>query len=73
MKYDALFNKIREKGFSLSTFRKACGFSKTTFSRRMSGKVEFTLCEIQKIIKLLGLSEEETMGIFFPDYMGNVA
>ena len=68
MSFLSLFRKIEGKGFDSASFCKACGFSRSTFSRRMSGESEFTGKEVEKMIEVLGLTMEETREIFFTDY-----
>lgn len=64
-------NKLRyyiaERGKTLTDFEAALGISKAALYRKMNGKSEFTREEIQKAIFWLGLSDEETMAIFFSD------
>ena len=62
-------NKLRyyiaNRGRNISDLEKAIGISKTALYRKMRGKTEFTREEIQKIIDYLGLSDAETIEIFF--------
>ena len=67
MSFLSLFRKIEGKGFDSASFCMACGFSRSTFSKRMSGETEFTAREIEKMVEVLGLTMEETREIFFTD------
>lgn len=64
-------NKLRyfiaDRGKSISDIEAALGISKTALYRKMNSKSEFTREEIQKLILVLGLSDEETMSVFFND------
>lgn len=65
MSFYALFKKIEGMGFDSESFCKACGFSRRTFSERLSGESDFNLEEIQRMIDVLKLTEEEAKEIFF--------
>lgn len=64
-------NKLRyyiaDRGKNMASFEAELGISKTALYRKMNGKSEFTRAEIQRAILYLGLSEEETMSVFFND------
>lgn len=63
-----LKEKIAETGVNIEAFAKSVEMDKTTFYRKLNaGGVKFTICEIQRIIKKLGLSNEEAMSIFFTE------
>lgn len=55
--------EIMKRGFTMTSLSKAIGISKSAFSKKINGKSEFTLGEIQKIVDVLGL--ESPIPIFF--------
>lgn len=58
--------KITECGYaSLSQLEKDTGIKPSTMSRKINGKTEFKLCEINALRSALRLSSDETMEIFF--------
>lgn len=54
---------IVERGFTAASLSEAIGISKSAFSKKINGKSEFTLGEIQKIVDVLEL--ESPIPIFF--------
>lgn len=63
-----LKSKIVENGMTVSKFADAALIGRDTLYRRLrSGGNHFTLEEIQKITKILSLTSEEVMLIFFTD------
>ena len=63
-----LKEKIAESGMNIETFARSVEIDRTTFYRKLNaGGVKFTICEIQRIIKMLGLSNEEAANIFFTE------
>jgi hypothetical protein len=65
MNTNLLRGYIISKGWKFSDFRKKIGITETAFYRKSHGITEFTCSEISKIIKVLGLSKDEVMNIFF--------
>ena len=59
----ALKAEIMKKGFTAERLSRAIGISKAAFSKKINGKSEFTLGEIQRIVDVLGL--ESPIPIFF--------
>ena len=55
--------EIVKRGFTASSLSKAIGISKSAFSKKINGKSEFTLGEIQRIVEVLGL--DSPIPIFF--------
>ncbi len=55
-----------ERGLSYAEVAKAIGVSESTMNRRMKSHI-FGSDEIQKLIELLGISQEKATSIFFPD------
>ena len=62
-----LKGKVVEKYNTQSNFTKALGISNPAWTKRTKGIAEFKCSEIEKIIKLLDLTEEETFLIFFSE------
>ena len=62
-----LKGKISEKGFNQKTMSEAIGMTEQTFSRKITGKTEFTWGEIQRIAMALEIYDEpeEMKRIFF--------
>lgn len=58
---------IADRGKTVTDVENALGISRTALYRKMNQKSEFTRDEIQGLITFLGLSNEETMSIFFTD------
>lgn len=63
-----LRGKIVEKGYSIETFIKAAGIGRALFYRRLKDTSKFTLGEAHKICDALGLTWDEAIAIFLPDY-----
>lgn len=57
--------EIKRKGFTAERLSREIGISKSAFSKKINGKSEFTLGEIQRIVEVLGL--ESPLPIFFAD------
>lgn len=62
-----LRGKIAEKGFTVKSFCEAAEINRSTFDRKMGGRSEFDREEIEKIIRVLELTDEETKLIFFTE------
>lgn len=56
-----------KKKVSKKELQNAIGISRSAFYRKMCGEVELSREEIEKIIKFLGLTEEQVMSIFFDE------
>lgn len=54
-----------EQGLTNDTVAKTIGISKQSFSLKANNKREFTISEVYKIMKLLQLTEQEVVEIFF--------
>ena len=63
MDYKALRAEIVKKGFTHAKLSAAIGISKAAFSKKINGKSEFTLGDIQQIVDVLGI--ESPVPIFF--------
>jgi len=55
--------EIKKNGYTMEEFAKAIGISKAALSKKMNGKSEFVLKEIQKIMDVLNL--DSPIPIFF--------
>lgn len=62
-----LLGKIKEKRLTQEKVSKAIGISLSALRRKIEGKTEFTREEINKICKLLEVSDEDLLAIFFND------
>lgn len=67
MNSDMLLGKIKEKRLTQEKVSKAIGISLSALRRKIEGKTEFTREEINKICKLLEVSDEDLLAIFFND------
>ena len=56
---------MKKKGVSVDDLCAAIGISRSAYYRKIAGKTEFTIGEIQGIVDHLGLSSP--MGIFFAE------
>lgn len=65
MDKDLLFYEIKKRKMTVNSLCKAIGISKSAFYRKCSGKTQFTLPEMKKIIAELNL--ESPTSIFFAD------
>lgn len=57
--------EMKKKGVSVNDMCNVLHISKSGYYRRMSGKTQFTLDEIQQIVDYLALNSP--MGIFFKE------
>lgn len=62
---------IIEKGFTQDQIAELIGMSSTTFSYKLNNKVEFKASEILIISKVLELTTQQTMDIFFAENVEN--
>ena len=60
-----LRQKMLEKGLQCKDITENLKISRSATVRKMSNKTEFTQSEIKGLIRLLELSPEEVMSIFF--------
>lgn len=67
MNRNELRGRIIAKGYTIDEFCKAIHMTRVTFDRRMSGKSEFDRGEIVEIVRVLELTMEEMLSIFFDD------
>ena len=56
---------MARKEISSNELAKALGIDPATLSRKISGQSDFYRSEIEKLYKILELTPEETMQIFF--------
>lgn len=63
----ALKQKMIECKKSNKDIAKALGISRSAIQRKLAGETEFNRIEIKQLIKILLLSKEEVMTIFFKD------
>ena len=55
MDKEALYNKMREKGLTITRLAADLGISRSTFYRKCRGESDFTRAELQRIIEILAL------------------
>lgn len=56
---------MKKKEYSVEKFCREIGISRSAYYRKVTGKSEFTIGEINKIVDILGLTSP--MGIFFAE------
>ena len=62
--YSKLLGRIKECGFTQEKLSKEIGITNATMSLKLNNKAFFTQPEIEKIRKILHISDEE-IGIYF--------
>lgn len=62
--YSKLLGRIKECGYTQEKLAEEIGITKATMSLKLNNKAFFTQPEIEKIRKILRISDEET-GIYF--------
>lgn len=67
MSYPKIRGAIREKYGTQAAFAKELGVNPSTLIKKLSGKVEWTLSEVQLAAKLLGIPYEQISEYFFKD------
>ena len=55
--------EIKRRGYTMEKLSREIGISKSAFSKKINGKSEFTLGDIQQIVDVLGI--ESPVPIFF--------
>lgn len=63
MNKQALINRMREQGLSITDMYKALNMSRSSFYRKCNGQSEFTLKEITRIMEILSVRDPNE--IFF--------
>ena len=64
-----LKGKMVEKGINAEELAKRTGMDRATFYRRLSKSDDFTIKEVDAIVRELGLTMDETNAIFFADFV----
>ncbi len=67
MSYPKIRGAIREKYGTQAAFAKELGVNPSTLIKKLSGKVEWTLSEVQLAAKLLGIPYDQISEYFFKD------
>lgn len=60
---------MTEKKISVEELSKRIGMDRATFYRRLAKSDDFTIKEVDSIVKELRLTMEETNNIFFADFV----
>lgn len=63
MNAERLKKEMKKRGFSVTGICAECNISRSAWYRKISGEVEFTNSEMQRILKALNL--KTPVGIFF--------
>lgn len=62
--------KVVERGLTLGAVANAINIDRSTMSRKLSNNGdEFTIKQVDDLVKLLSLSSEEAMAIFFSQFV----
>ena len=64
MKANKLKGKLVEKGMNVETLAKLIGVDKSTLYRKLNDFDTFTLGDVTKIAKVMGLSNKEAYELF---------
>ena len=64
-----LKGKMVEKKINDDEIAKRIGMDRATFYRRLSKSDDFTIKEVDSIVRELGLTMDETNAIFFADFV----
>jgi DNA-binding XRE family transcriptional regulator len=67
MSYPKIRGAIREKYGTQAAFAKELGVNPSTLIKKLAGKVEWTLSEVQLATKLLGIPYDQISEYFFKD------
>jgi DNA-binding XRE family transcriptional regulator len=67
MSYPKVRGAIREKFGTQAAFAKALGINPSTLVKKLAGKVEWTVSEVQASAKLLGIPNDSITDYFFKD------
>lgn len=65
MSFAKLRGAIREKFDTQDAFADALGISPATLSKKLNGRTEWTLTEIEETCVLLGVSPQDSHAYFF--------
>ena len=65
MKVNVLKAKIVEQGKKMENVSQYIGINRSTLSRKLNEKQEFTLSELTNLSKYLNLSNNEIINIFY--------
>ena len=63
--YDALERKIKDSGYKQYYIAKRMGLSESGLSNKLNGRTQFKLDEVTTLARMLNLSGEELLQIFF--------
>lgn len=68
-----LNDRIKSAGFKKGHIAEVLGKSSNTLSRKLAGTQDFTESEMRTLSRILQLSVEDRMAIFFADEVGKMA
>jgi DNA-binding phage protein len=66
----ALRDIIQGQGLKLGYVAEACGFKRATFMRKLNNESSFTVDEVPRVCRVLGLSNADRDRIFFWSNVG---
>lgn len=66
MEYWRIKKHIRDNGMSIREFSNKCGIAPSTMSRFLNGKTDIQKRNIDKILKVTGLTYEECFEVIEP-------
>lgn len=64
IKLNKLKGKIAENGYNYTSCSEGLGINPSSFSRRMNGKLDFTIKDIKSLGELLNLTNDDIRDIF---------
>lgn len=67
MSYPKIRGAIREKFGTQKAFAEALGINPSTLVNKLSGRVEWTMAEVQSAVALLGIPVDRIGDYFFDD------
>lgn len=65
MNYGLFKEKIKQSGIKKEAFKNAIGCTYNTLNRKLDGKSEFTINELNILANMLDLSRTDRLKIFF--------
>ncbi|QGG59102.1 DUF739 family protein [Loigolactobacillus bifermentans] len=63
--YSKLYDAMHENRYSQKSLANAINIGRTSMNLKLNNKADFTQSEISKIVRLLGISDDEVGDIFF--------
>lgn len=71
MKFSKLKGRIKEKGYSESSFAKALGITANSLRMKLNGRTQFKMDEVSKSMSLLDIDASDICLFFLSDQLHN--